>query len=166
MKIKPSKASILLSISLVLPMFLFAAILRWPDVRGSYLLNADSLVTGTGTIVSSHVYSETRRGRTSYYYSINYRFNVGEETFRSDQVTFSFKGTENRKFADSYVNKYPVGHTVTVFYDHNNPSFSVLEPSEKDGDLAILLVGILVSGGALILGLLSLFRQIHLRRAG
>jgi hypothetical protein len=39
-----------------------------------------------------------------------------------------------------HVQKYPVGKKVTVYYDRNNPSYSVLEPDVRNTSGAYVFV--------------------------
>src|SRR6266545_70428 len=57
---------------------------------------------------------------------------IDGKTYRSDEVTFAHTGSRNPDFARGYVQRYPVGRTVTVFYDPANPGFSVLEPESTE----------------------------------
>ncbi len=118
------------------------------DIRGTYLTDINSLATTNGTIVSSSVFTihpwiGWRDSSTdSYAYAIYYEFEVDSRTFRSDQVTFSSRESNDRRYAERYVEKYPVGRRVTVFYDQHHPAFSVLEPDVKNERLIGLIIGI------------------------
>lgn len=106
---------------------------RWHDFRGSHLLRRDSLAKTQGVIISSRLRpSDTR------HYEIVYEFAVDGKKYQSDEVTFAHTGTRsNPKFARDYVQRYPTGMSVTVFYDPADPGFSVLEP-ESTGFYLIL----------------------------
>jgi hypothetical protein len=100
---------------------------RWHDFRGSHLLRRNSLATTQGVIISSRL-----RPTDARHYEIGYEFAVGGKTYRSDEVTFAHTGSRNPEFARDYVRRYPVGKTVTVFYDPADPGFSVLEPASTE----------------------------------
>ena len=53
------------------------------------------------------------------------------------------------EFNKAYLNKYPVGKNVTVYYNPNQPETSTLEP-ETQGDWMILALGIMMAAGGLI----------------
>jgi hypothetical protein len=85
---------------------------------------------------------------------IQYTFQVGEKSYRQ---TFQFpSGTHPLpEFTRSYLDKYPVGKNVQIYYDPQNPQRSTLEPGTQ-GDWLVLALGILtVIGGvaALIVSL-------------
>jgi len=115
-------------------------IFRWHDIKGSYLINTNALSKTAGTIRSSGIIRKNgSKTGTTYHYLIDYEFRVNDRIYRSDQVTFAPTGTKDRGFAEEYIGKYPVGKSVTVFYEEGNPSFSALEPDAKDdGFLAVL----------------------------
>lgn len=61
---------------------------------------------------------------------------VAGKNYTSDQVSFTSKLVSSHPaYAEKYVNKYPVGRTVTVYYKADEPSFAVLEPQNKFGGL-------------------------------
>jgi hypothetical protein len=113
----------------VLPLWLLgqglAIALQWDDFRGSHLLKRQALQTAAGTIVSSKI---THRYRTDYY-QVAYEFVLDGIRYRSEHVTFGYKG--GYALAQEYVIRYPVGKRVTVYYEASNPSFSVLEPETR-----------------------------------
>ncbi len=100
---------------------------RWHDFRGSHLLRRNSLAQTQGIVVTSRLRPSDVR-----HYEIVYEFAVDRRRYRSDEVTFAHTGSRNQKFALDYVQRYPVGMAVTVFYDPADPGFSVLEPSSTE----------------------------------
>jgi len=58
---------------------------------------------------------------------------------------YGYQAMANPSYAESYVEKYPAGKQVTVFYAENNPQNSVLEPDVKwNGLLEMYLLLMLV----------------------
>ncbi len=110
----------------------FLMYIRWPEIRGTYLLPASSLLTTTGRITASSIYSEKGRYDTYFHYDIHYEYNVDQKIYTADQVTFGPDGFDTPEEAQQYADRYPVGSSVTVFYEPGNPAFAVLEPSVKD----------------------------------
>ncbi len=53
-----------------------------------------------------------------------YGYRVDGELYISDIINFD----RNMSRVDHYLEKYPVGQEVTVFYQRGNPEFAVLEP--------------------------------------
>ena len=89
----------------------------------------------TGFIDSSYIFAKRGKGSTFCHYYIKYHFEVDRRIYYSDEITFSHTGEKQRSFAEGYVKKYPPGVAVTVYYEKNNPFFSVIEPNEKDPSL-------------------------------
>ncbi len=134
-----------------LPWFFLILVVRWHDVKGSHFTDIRSLATTQGTIIHAETDRHSGRYGTSYHYHIEYEFYVGTERFRSDEVTFAGTGSKDPEFAKSYVERYPVGRDVTVYYNPNTPSFSVLEPRVR-GNFTWLFASIII-GTAIVLGL-------------
>jgi hypothetical protein len=85
---------------------------------------------------------------------IRYRYEVAGQSYQS---RFEFpSGTHPLpEFSRSYVEKYPVGASVTVYYNPQQPADSTLEPGAQ-GDWMILALGILLmvgGAGALLVSL-------------
>jgi hypothetical protein len=144
---------------LVLGGILLSLFSSWRDIKGSYFSDTASFGSTEGKIVSSSAYQARRRrgGGVHYYYSIKYEFAVDNKSYNSDKITFASNSSYAQRFAQSYVSKYPVGKPVTVYYDPDDPSFSVLEPEVK-GDFSIYLwvIGVsalvaALSGGYLLI---------------
>ena len=83
---------------------------------------------------------------------IQFSYTVGESAYRR---TFEFPGdvTPTEEFAASYVKKYPVGSTVQVHYDPDNPQSATLEPGLGKGDWLVLVIGM----GSLLFGIALFF---------
>lgn len=83
---------------------------------------------------------------------IQFKYTVGEVTY---QRTMEFPGdiTPTEEFAKSYVQKYPVGTKVPVYYNPANPEAATLEPGLGKGDWLVLVIGL----GALLMGILFFF---------
>jgi hypothetical protein len=63
---------------------------------------------------------------------IRYRFVVGGQTHESGRIKFGGQPMMSRALADALVAKYPVGASVVVYYDPQNPENAVLEPRKRD----------------------------------
>lgn len=83
---------------------------------------------------------------------IEFSYAIGEQNFRQ-QITFPADITPTQEFAKSYVDKYPVGFLVQVYYNPGNPQDATLEPGPAEGDWLILVIGLAM----LILGVLMFF---------
>jgi hypothetical protein len=126
--------------------FLFLVLLvigfvRRNDIKGTYFTDPAALSRTAGIITSSEVICRNPKGGKVYEYSIRYKFRVNEKELESDRITFAPPVSNQRGFAEAYVSKYPVGKEITVFYEKDNPSFSVLEPEEKDESVLKFFLG-------------------------
>lgn len=72
---------------------------------------------------------------------ISFRYQVNQ---RSYQQSLKFPGdvTPTKEFAQGYVDKYPAGTRVHIYYNPGNPQDSTLEPGAGRGDWLILAIGI------------------------
>lgn len=154
---------------LVLSLLLFAmavgpAFVRWHDIKGTCFTDTARLEKTTGVITSSRTAWRTGgKGRRAFHYDIHYHFKVNNIPYRSNEVTFSQTGSRDRSFAEGYVQQYPVGKTVDVYYERGNPSFSVLEPNTTEVAAWGVLAFLVVSGSASLW--LSLIKIAEKRRA-
>jgi hypothetical protein len=131
----------------MLAISLWGVLSNWHDIKGSYLSDLASFSSAEGRIVSSSTYTSKQKRTTYYHYSIEYEFAVDGKSYRSDEITFDNNYSINQEFAQIYINKYPVGKNVTVYYDPHDPSFSVLEPEEKGyaaAELLFLIISLVV----------------------
>lgn len=80
---------------------------------------------------------------------VKYCYLVGQQTFRQ-LVKFSGDITPSEEFSKRYVEKYPEGSKVKVYYDPENPETSTLEPGPGQGDWLVLAIGL----GTLVFGVL------------
>jgi hypothetical protein len=127
----------------MLAVSLWMVLSNWHDVNGSFFTDLASLRSAEGTIVSSSTYTGRWNRKTYYHYSIEYEFTVNGKSYRSDEITFNDNYSIHQEFAQTYINKYPVGKMVVVYYDPHDPSFSVLEREENaDAALKLFLLAI------------------------
>ncbi|WP_455218809.1 DUF3592 domain-containing protein [Kaarinaea lacus] len=108
--------------------------LQWPFVAG--------------IIEESKVSSKSTEGYDLLPY-IKYSYSVEQQTFRQ-LMKFSGDVTPTQEFAKSYIDKYPVGTSVQVYYNPADPERSTLEPGPGKGDWLILAIGT----GMVVIGLL------------
>lgn len=122
--------------------------------------------TTTGRIISSDVGSyRSRRSSgthtTVYEPNIVYEYSADGQRFQSKQISFgAVAGTSSTGWAENIVTHYPEGGTVQVFYNPANPSEAVLEHSGAGGNLALMLVFVVIEAvlvGILISGLTGHF---------
>lgn len=98
-----------------------------------------------GTIVSSVVESSTTYDdgstRTSYAPAVTYRYIVGGVERHGDLIAFGMKELyASPSYAERFVQRYPVGEKVTVYYDPSG-SEAVLEPGNMSGSNTLFGMG-------------------------
>ncbi len=116
--------------------------------------------TATGTITQSSVETEVEqeeddRGRERselvYRVALQFAYRVGAREFHSTHWNWGWTALHSdRSRAEEVVAKYPVGRQVTVYYDPAQPETAVLEPANKVGVAAPLLVGLFLIPAGLV----------------
>jgi hypothetical protein len=136
---------------------------QWPSVRGRIVT---SEVTTTA-VKTGRVFRESLVANTVYSYSVNGRNFRGDARRVVPMLHFETEGTP-----EEIVGKYPVGKSVTVYYDPNNPADALLTPvpAEDARTLidALMLIAPMVGGvGLLVAGMagLQLWRMRPMFRA-
>ncbi len=125
-----------------------AASESWPSVEGK--------ITASKISESGPHDNRTLRAHVSYQYEVN------ENIHRSDRVDFNSAGMSSSQRGDiqEITRKYPVGRSVTVYYDPDDPNISVLEPGVKLGAAFMLgMICIGVGGVVLLSGVLAALRR-------
>jgi hypothetical protein len=121
------------------------------SARGS-----ESWPTVEGTIKESEVfdyYTDT----VMYQALISYSYVVDNTRYTGMTVGYDVGGTSDPAPQREIVERYPVGSTVTVYYDPNDPKDAVLEPGAKGSIWGPVIRGTLLlfigmAGGALAAG--------------
>lgn len=141
----------------------FGAYFLYEAYRGRQQASASQgWPTAAGQVTAAQVrqltnYSE-HGSSVAYAPAVEYAYSVLGQPFTGDRITFGLDETHaKRAKAEEVLARYPVGGTVTVHYDPNNPSDAVLE--QRAGASAagwifgalFLLVGLCV--GCLLIGM-------------
>ena len=119
---------------------------RWPSYEGR--------------VVSSHLHQQRRPNRPGHTYQAEiiycYEDSSGE-TQRSNRVHCGFSGAGPRGGAASMVERYPNNKQIPVYYDPEQPSYTVLEPGVCVSSVIVTLMGFgfAVIGGLLTVGLIG-----------
>ena len=108
--------------------------LEWPEAPGE--------------ILSSGVRSETSsssgsRASTTYHAAVEYRYEVGGRWLEGDRISYGAYGTGEHDRAAAIAANYPVGARVTVYYQPEDPTESVLEPGAHGLPWFFLAMGLL-----------------------
>ncbi len=105
-----------------------------------------------GKITASYAEQQTRRssdtGHSSYFVyvaRIRYSYSADGKAYTSDEISFGGNQyTSKRKYkTEKYLKQFPVGKSVTVYYNPGDPSQSVLKQGITGGSLLILAGGII-----------------------
>jgi hypothetical protein len=109
-----------------LPMYRRAeASLNWP--------------TTSGTVETSEVTSSFTKGKTKYSPSVSYSYDVNGMRQTSNSIWASGGDSSTVKSVhQAVVDKYPVGSTVKVFYDPEDPAYAILEPGITSTNYIVL----------------------------
>lgn len=83
---------------------------------------------------------------------IVFRYSVADSLYRH-AMEFSGDITPTQEFARSYVEKYPLGSKVQVYFQPDNPQKATLEPGLGRGDWLVLAIGL----ASLLFGIVLLF---------
>ena len=137
----------------------FLLLVQSDDVMAMFT-NFDTYKTTSGMIVSSSVVYKSGLGG-SWHFEIQYKYMVSGEEFTSDKVHFLNTGEGlSDGYAKSYVEKYPVGKTVTVYFNPTNPAKSVLEPENRSYSSLWLIIFLIT----MAIVFLSLSARVFLQR--
>jgi hypothetical protein len=94
---------------------------------------------------------------TTYEAFVQYRYSVSGREYQGMRRTFSDVRTSSRSRTEKILERYPPGGSVTVYYDPEDPSASVLEPGvgAMSYILLLLVLAFLVFGVVGLLGILG-----------
>ena len=105
----------------------------WPQADGS--------VTASGVEMKSDA-TDGRTRALRYSPAVSYSYDVDGRTYSLDRLGFTRVWTGDESDAQSIVRRYPVGQTVTVYYDPGDPSMAVLFPGVSLNSMLGLLFGL------------------------
>ncbi len=110
-----------------------------------------------GRITESAVQVTRRHHSTSYSPQIAYTYSVLGQAHFSTAVTIGATRTfSSYTKAQAQVAKYPLGQTVSVYYDPQQPAQATLEPGATGGAWATLLMGVITGGMGVMVLILGL----------
>ena len=97
-----------------------------------------------GRITSSLVdHSTDAEGADSYSPEVTFVYVEDGRSYESHTIKFGENSYSSERKAQEILSRYPMGQTVTVFYDPENPEKAVLEPGVSSGSYIVLGVGAL-----------------------
>ena len=107
--------------------------LQWPTTQG--VIDTSSLSSASDDLLPH----------------ITYCYTVKEESYHNT-LKFSKDITPTQEFAKSYLDKFPTGQQVQVYYDPSDPLNATLEPGMGRGDWLVFAIGLgMAFFGALLL---------------
>jgi Protein of unknown function (DUF3592) len=117
--------------------------------------------TAAGTIMDSEVVESQNKetddkGRetvnTEYRVDIRFSYKVGSREFHSSNWKWGWTAIyADREKPEAIVAAYPVGKSVQVFYDPNEPATAVLEPPNPQGTFVQLVFSLVFGAGGLLM---------------
>ncbi len=141
-----------------IPLFALVSILIFnPDPLLWWFTDSSHFETTHGKIIASSISLDGSASMNAlgWHFEILYEYAVDKKVYTSDKVIYSSTGSSDKNYALNYVNKYPVGKEITVYYDPNHPEKSVLEPLVRDYQLIYMFIGFAILG--LFIASLSIF---------
>jgi len=95
----------------------------------AYRQSTQTWLSTTGTVLMSSVQSKHTGRSHSLYPVVVYAYVVNGQSYQSQRIKAGEQFLNVRVTGQAYatVNRYPIGATVTVYYNPSNPSESALE---------------------------------------
>lgn len=95
----------------------------------AYRQSTQTWLSATGTVLMSSVQSKRTGKSHSIYPVVVYTYTVNGQSYQSQGIKAGeqFLNVRVMGQAQATVNRYPIGATVTVFYNPSNPAESALE---------------------------------------
>jgi hypothetical protein len=150
------------AVILIAALLVFAAVLGGFGIA-KYRVGAASVdwPTVEGRITGARLASTRSDNKTKYQPNVTYTYEVGGASLQGSRITAVSSYTSRGK-ASAVLARYPVGASVTISYDPENPRSSVLEPGVGSGAMIILAA----AGGCLALAVLVLVSALRRRGGG
>ena len=127
---------------ILLVLFLFGlGLLAYGIFNGYRSMKAESWPVAEGIILTSQIERSISNGERRYRAIIRYSYQVNGNTYQNNRV--SYVNVSTKGYAEKLVGRYPVDHTVDVYYNPNKPSESVLSAGINFGVALFLLVGVI-----------------------
>jgi hypothetical protein len=154
---RPEKYYLLFIYSLIgMAIALYQVVNRWDDMRATYFSDPLTRQMTTGQIVASTYHSVSGRTGTSFIPDIAYTYQVNGVEYRSTKITFEHRDFSSSAHVESFIQYYPVGRSVPVYYDPTDPQLASLERFSKGDFVPIVIIFVVslfffvISGAAVI----------------
>lgn len=124
--------------------------LTWPTVPGTIT---------SSSIIDEEIEDESNTDKAiirkihRYQVDLRFAYQIAQRDYVGTSAGWGWTAVYGRlELAEKAAGKYAKGQPVTVYYDPDQPGNSVLEPSNRQGSMAPLVVGVIfATGGALML---------------
>lgn len=133
---------------MIVYLLLILGALYFTFIAAPKAINSNDWPQAQGKITSSEIVQRSRTHRTGkritiYSARIHYQYAVDNKSLTNHQLKWADRNSSG-KVEQNMNNKYPVDANVTVFYNPENPSVSVLQ---KGLSLGHILTGLFLLGG-------------------
>ncbi len=132
--------------------------------QGVRLVSSSSWPTTEGRVLSSHVDSYVdSEGDTMYSAEVYYEYIVGGATYRGDLIRFGSNSgsTSARRSQQRIVDNYPVGASILVYYNPDDPTDAVLERKLSFGIILMAFMGLTFGGVGIGVGGSALLKTLR-----
>lgn len=134
-----------------------SAAFDWPSTPGQVIVS-EPRVQSFGWVILGRRGSRPDRGTVQY---IRYEYWVGSTVYRSDRYDLITPPRKRQRYQIGDAHLYPLGATVPVYYNPDQPGVAVLEKSVPPEIVLLLVVGVLATAT----GAWFLWQTHHRRRA-
>ncbi len=110
----------------------------WPSTPGS--ITRSSIAESVSTSDDDNI--------THYYPQLTYKYQVAGTTYEGKRIMFGAVESGSHTKAQTTITRYPVGTSVSVYYNPADPKEAVLERQSKSSNI-MLILGIVFLGMAL-----------------
>lgn len=112
-----------------------------------------------GTVIYSHVGESFMVEERYPLFSLKYEFFVDNKRYESNQLYFQTNTGESHTYPAEESSHYPVGKTVTVYYQPGEPQVAVLIPGTSRNIWGLLGLGALMTVTYLVLAIRNIRRR-------
>lgn len=102
---------------------------------------AESWPTAQGQITDRSFDVDTDEDGTSYRTKLSYAYSVGGQSYANEKIAFGYAGSSARDFHRKIYDALPVGTSLAVRYDPDNPERAVLSHGMNKSILFLLIFG-------------------------
>lgn len=120
---------------------------------------SESWPKAEGVIKESEIQIVEKAGSTQFKAHVLYEFTVDGKKYTSTKINYDLMSSSERPAVEELVNRYPKGQQVSVYYQPDAPSESVLEPGLVQWLIPVSIVLCLISLGVPLFILVQWLRK-------